>query len=477
MITFYTERAVEQLLGRVLRMPYAEKRTQNDLNIAYAHVSSKSWPHAISKLREKLVSMGFEEQEAEAFIYAQPAFPLDKNKASSFTVNIRNKPNLSNFDLIERNSVNIIEHSDYFELKIENGISNNLAEKLVASVTDKKDKEEIRLKTRFYLKNQISNYSPSERGEKLIIPQLCLDFEGNTQLAEPELYLDKNGWNLLDYSTILTQNEFSINEQAKQYTVDIDGKKLVVKFLDHPEQLSFEKLKTEWTETDLCRWLDKKLRSHDIKQEILLEFLHRVIKSLLASNNSDLPQLLRSKFILEKALQEKINNYRKLAYNRCYQLCMFGEEAIAIISPQNFSFSFDPNNYPTNSLYEGNLGFNKHYYSRIAAMNKEEAECAFILDQNPNIKYWVRNLERNPNYAFWLPTSTDKFYPDFVALLNNNKILVIEYKGEHLDNPDTKEKELIGQVWAEKSSNIFLMAWKKDRKGRGLEAQIKDCLM
>jgi type III restriction enzyme len=105
-------------------------------------------------------------------------------------------------------------------------ISNNLTEKLVASVTDKKDKEEIRLKTRFYLKNQISNYSPSERGEKLIIPQLCLDFEGNTQLAEPELYLDKNGWNLLDYSTILTQDEFSINEQAKQYTVDINEKNL-----------------------------------------------------------------------------------------------------------------------------------------------------------------------------------------------------------------------------------------------------------
>ena len=66
--------------------------------------------------------------------------------------------------------------------------------------------------------------------------------------------------------------------------------------------------------------------------------------------------------------------------------------------------------------------------------------------------------------------------PDFVALLNNNKILVIEYKGEHLDNPDTKEKELIGKVWEEKSSNIFLMAWKKDHKGRGIEAQIKDCL-
>jgi type III restriction enzyme len=109
-------------------------------------------------------------------------------------------------------------------------------------------------------------------------------------------------------------------------------------------------------------------------------------------------------------------------------------------------------------------------------MNKEEAECAFILDQNPNIKYWVRNLERNPNYAFWLPTSTDKFYPDFVAQLRNGKILVVEYKGRHLDNSDTKEKDMIGKGWAAKSGNIFLTAWAKDQEGNSLEGQIKDCL-
>ena len=48
------------------------------------------------------------------------------------------------------------------------------------------------------------------------------------------------------------------------------------------------------------------------------------------------------------------------------------------------------------------------------------------------------------------------------------RFLIVEYKGEHLKNEDTKEKELIGKVWAEKSGNLFLMAWKKDQKGRDL---------
>ena len=63
--------SVEQLLGRVLRMPYAQSRTQQELNKAYAHVSTQSWAHAVTQLHDRLVSMGFEAQEAEEYIYAQ----------------------------------------------------------------------------------------------------------------------------------------------------------------------------------------------------------------------------------------------------------------------------------------------------------------------------------------------------------------------------------------------------------------------
>ena len=38
---------------------------------------------------------------------------------------------------------------------------------------------------------------------------------------------------------------------------------------------------------------------------------------------------------------------------------------------------------------------------------------------------------RQPN-SFWLQTSSDKFYPDFVALLNDGRVLVVEYKGRIL---------------------------------------------
>lgn len=89
--------------------------------------------------------------------------------------------------------------------------------------------------------------------------------------------------------------------------------------------------------------------------------------------------------------------------------------------------------------------------------------------------YWIRNLSGRSKTSFWLPTSTDRFYPDFVAMMNDGRIFVIEYKGAHLtDSHDTKEKTNIGQLWAAKSEGkgLFLMAQMLDEQGRSLKDQI-----
>ena len=67
----------EQLLGRVLRMPYAKRRFVEQLNCAYAHVSSPSFSMAARQLRDKLVDMGFEELEVATYLqpYQTDMFP------------------------------------------------------------------------------------------------------------------------------------------------------------------------------------------------------------------------------------------------------------------------------------------------------------------------------------------------------------------------------------------------------------------
>jgi type III restriction enzyme len=45
---------------------------------------------------------------------------------------------------------------------------------------------------------------------------------------------------------------------------------------------------------------------------------------------------------------------------------------------------------------------------------------------------------------------------------------VVEYKCTCLKNDDTAEKDNIGNLWAQKSGNLFLMAFKENDAGRDL---------
>ena len=138
-----------------------------------------------------------------------------------------------------------------------------------------------------------------------------------------------------------------------------------------------------------------------------------------------------------------------------------------MVSPE-VCFSFNPQNYPYNTLYKGYYKFQKHYYPQVGDLKAEgeEFECAQFLDASlPNVNFWVRNLERRPSHAFWLQTSTDKFYPDFVCSLDDGRHLVVEYKGEdRWSNDDSKEKRDLGGLWEARSNGkcLFIMPKGKD---------------
>ena len=60
--------AVEQILGRVMRLPKAQRKKQESLNSAYAFVASQNFYDAASALTDGLVQNGFEKQAAAELI-------------------------------------------------------------------------------------------------------------------------------------------------------------------------------------------------------------------------------------------------------------------------------------------------------------------------------------------------------------------------------------------------------------------------
>lgn len=60
-------RAVEQILGRVLRMPRAQRKQRPELNCAYAFAASSRFVDAANSLRDALIDNGFQRFEAGSF--------------------------------------------------------------------------------------------------------------------------------------------------------------------------------------------------------------------------------------------------------------------------------------------------------------------------------------------------------------------------------------------------------------------------
>jgi type III restriction enzyme len=143
---------------------------------------------------------------------------------------------------------------------------------------------------------------------------------------------------------------------------------------------------------------------------------------------------------------------------------MFSDHNDKFKLSSEISINFSEQSYSYNQPYNGKRSFNKHYTEIIGDMKDsgEEFECACYLDECSEVKYWIRNVDRQPN-AFWLQLSNGKFYPDFIALLNDGRILVVEYKGSHLIESQ-RIKKYIGEFWAEISEGkcLFCMPTNQD---------------
>ncbi len=464
----HSKKDVEQILGRVLRMPYAKRRREPDLNRAYAHVSRESWPNAVKQLHDRLVDMGFEDGEAEGFIEKVPDLgltggangPLFAAAPPPTIVDLREDLSAITLSAEEGAGIKIEKTEQGSRVTFTGHIDASTVTRLVAAIESAEVRENLEIEAKRHNAVWQIHTSPAERGVRFVVPQLCFDFESALELAEQDAFLDARGWSVLDYSAELSETEFVLTESGVQWEIDLNVVgKITQKAVGRAEQYDLDLVDTGWTENELCRWLERKVRQPDITQPVLLEFVRRALAYLVEKRALPVTALARWKFILAKVLVQKINLHREQASRDRYQQTLFGPGA-GVETSFTFEFDFTPTGYAPHWLYPGYpYQFQKHYYSSIGELkNKgEEYDCARALDMTGKVKHWVRNLERR---GFWLPLAKTKFYPDFVAELTDGRLLALEHKGEvYATNDDSKEKSNVGELWEEKSGGkvIFLM--------------------
>ena len=241
------------------------------------------------------------------------------------------------------------------------------------------------------------------------------------------------------------------------------------------EQLALLTFEAGWTVASLANWVDRQIPHIEIVQSQSALFIHKALSYLIESRGLTVEHLARQKFRLRTALEKRIDEHRQLQAKKAYNALLFGAGTGKIEVSRHLYFTFEENRYSPNTLCEAAYKFNKHYFPSVGDLpaEGEEFECAVFLDTHPRVWYWVRNLPRS-DYSFWLQTSTDRFYPDFVALLNDGRILVVELKGGHLwGSPDSEEKRKLSELWAERSGGSCLFIMPKGKDWSAIEALLQ----
>ena len=481
--------AVEQLLGRVLRMPYASRRGREALNRAYAHVCEAKFSTAAHELADRLINhMGFEALDVASMVVQQSVLPLfESNQPLAHTPP---SPVATNFvafsaspELRAAPGVEFVQIAGEQAVVVTGHIGTTVEALLLAQVRGPKKQELVRDKVAQHNALVAAQTAPASRGERFApIPTLGYRSTPQGQLwpLEREAVLEAIELDLLTPDAVQLPG-FQVVEQSNTFEIYLKDSHVKLRSAD-ASQIAFDYGSSTITADDLVRWLDQslfqKLPEFTLGQRTV--YFAAVVSHLIHERGIPLVTLAKARFKLAQDIEARVGDLKdKAAKAQFRQLVL--EEAWDVEPDWTRPLLFVANRYPVpaGSRYGGRYQFSKHFYPVLADLKDggEEFLCAQLLDKHATVKHWVRNLVSAP-CGFALATSRGRFFPDFVAELVDGRVAVIEYKGAHLLNdPYEIEKRQVGELWARKSQGRCVFGQiAKERDGLGMSGQLDSLL-
>lgn len=474
-----TQMALEQILGRVLRMPQVTRKQHESLNRAYAYAVSDNLLQVAATLRDGLVQAGFERQDANELVRANPiagtSEDLLRAQASvSMPLPVSDQHVvLPDFSQVPEATRKRIEGK--LEVSPETG---NMTLRGEWSAKEQKALKEAfddpaavaaveQAFSRLGAPAEPPSMTPSERDENFAIPLLAWSqgdwlyelgdappLEGTLSLAEVD--------NKLDDATF--PRELETVQRARLTMNEADKLKL-----DPLAQLNVQMglfgLRETASIEDVLWHLEQQLSAPDLDPDELAAWLSGALHHLREVRDFGIDELAYRRARLRDALEARLNIARQQGHRQRFLALLDDEPRMS--ADERLQCVFRGGRYAWDWQYNGFVTLPRHFFPQIGNLKSqgEEFECAdFIANRLDGVRDWIRNVERKPG-AFSLPTSRHRFYPDFLVRMEDGRMLVVEYKGaDRYDQPEQAEKRLIGELWARRAGRNyrFVMPKQKD---------------
>lgn len=460
---------VEQILGRILRLPNTRKNEREVLNLSYVITSSNAFYATLDKVVAGLNAAGFTskdyriddyvEQDTEFSVEQagniQTELKLD-NDVTDDTNNVSDEIDSLNIDFV-REQISPFVNNDNMESQSQSEVNDVVTDMLDHAKTqnelywqDFEETEEYLLvppevgnKMKHYKVNQL--YA-SEAGQ-IEIPQFMIE-TGRSLFSEHEhqVLTKENlyaGFSLLDKDTVIDFD--SIDSEIAR--IDIDDSDAMPKawklqgFDSQNVKQWFDEQPSD-RKMRLCKdMIIKKLsKNNAINDRDLEVYVDRIIQNLTEDQLTDMEQTPGIYVLkINKKVNSLLNEYAKKMFFEWVEQdkisCQSSYKLPKEISPTETIASIPK------SLYNEEEKFDTEY----------ERKVVMELSSLNNIKWWHRNMARK---GFAINGAVNA-YPDLMVRTESGKLLLIETKGDQLENSESREKAEIGAKWAEMAGRMY----------------------
>ena len=458
---------VEQILGRILRLPHTSQHTQSALNMSYVLTSSNDFNNTVAHIVKGLNSAGFSDKDYRIAEPAKPQVPEQPPVQIGITelqgVSDMEAPletEQDDFAGLDGKSIGAeLERRREQEKSAEIAPKANTmldaaaeVEKAYTDAIQQTDNDPMMDNLPWEVRDKVKSFQVNpqfrEDIETLQIPQFFLKIEqslftdGSFELLDKEMLAE--GFTLkgkaydIDFATADDEiREIDVREQ--------DGGLPKVFKMESAEQRYFK----EWfnnlpPESRVRQCKDmmfnqlNKLNMVDAAE--LKAYINRIVDDM---DKAQLAAMEKTPLGYAAKIRSKIETLLEAHYRENFERWLETERIVC--KPY---FRLRPSIHPATytDIYARSL-----YAAEDGDMNKLEQKLIVELTALPNVRWWHRNIARQ-DFAI---NGFIKHYPDILIMTQSGKLICAETKGEHLKNDDSREKIALGQAWRTAAGKDF----------------------
>ena len=463
---------VEQILGRILRLPHTTQHRQSSLNMSYVLTSSNDFNETVKGIIQGLNDAGFSDKDYRVSEPPTPKAPdpvqitIDNRCSKKETPLESPEEDVSGVDwkLVneEYQRRREAEKSPETTPKADSMLSEaESAGQAYNAAIQQSGNDPYLQKTPWEVREQMPTFAVKpefrEDIERLVIPQFFA--------AIPDTLFTDGSHVLLDEAQLsegftLKNKDCDIDFAAADdgiVKVDIENKEnglpRVFK-MSSPEQQYFKEYfnslppesRVRQCKEMMLRQLNK-LNGVDTAE--LKAYIERIVGNM---SKDQLAAMEKAPLGYAKKIKDKV---QALLEQHCRENFSdwLSTERIVCLPYYRLPDTIHPATHT--DIYAKSL-----YQAEDGDMNKLEQKLIMELTALPNVRWWHRNISRQ---GFCI-NGYINHYPDILILTEKGKVIFAEAKGEHLKNDDSREKIDLGAMWSGHAGNQYryFMVFEKD---------------